>query len=334
MTTPAERPRPANRYPDSEDFARGPLVGEALPPVTLPDQHGRVVDIAAARNGERALVVFVRSVGWCSFCRTQVTELQRHLPAFRAAGVHLFIVTPDTREIITKFTDENAVTIPVLADTDSAIIRRFGILNTLIDPGEQYYGIPFPGIYVTDVDGVIEQRYFNREYRVRESSAELLRNLGHRVNIEGHPGGRGSGAVSAALGAHELAPYQRTPLSVRIALPEGLHVYAEPVPTGFVAMAVTVTGPDGLRVEAPRYPATRTYRVEGLDETFQVIEGEAEVIVPVLWATNERPEADIVPLDVEVRYQTCSDEVCFAPLTERIHVDVPLGRVNRAPRAE
>lgn len=59
-----ERPRPTQRSPQSDDFPSGPAVGERLPGFVLPDQHGRMVDYEAARDGRRALVAFVRSARW------------------------------------------------------------------------------------------------------------------------------------------------------------------------------------------------------------------------------------------------------------------------------
>jgi peroxiredoxin len=42
----------------------GPRVGERFPDLRLPDQHGRVVDLHAARAGRPAIVVFYRSARW------------------------------------------------------------------------------------------------------------------------------------------------------------------------------------------------------------------------------------------------------------------------------
>ena len=70
MTTAPQQPQeqeeiPQNRRgPASDDFPTGPAVGERLPDVTLPDQHGEPVDIATARAGRRAPVVFQRSARW------------------------------------------------------------------------------------------------------------------------------------------------------------------------------------------------------------------------------------------------------------------------------
>ena len=47
------------------DFDRiGPKVGTRFPDIRLPDQHGREVDLHAARHGKKALVVVYRSAGW------------------------------------------------------------------------------------------------------------------------------------------------------------------------------------------------------------------------------------------------------------------------------
>jgi hypothetical protein len=42
----------------------GPRLEERFPDLRLPDQHGNLVDLHAARAGRRALVVFHRSASW------------------------------------------------------------------------------------------------------------------------------------------------------------------------------------------------------------------------------------------------------------------------------
>ena len=50
--------------PTSEDFAKGPEIGDPLPDFTLPDQTGNRVTFAAARGNGQALVLFYRSASW------------------------------------------------------------------------------------------------------------------------------------------------------------------------------------------------------------------------------------------------------------------------------
>ena len=52
------------RNANDVDHPTGPDVGQRLPDIALPDQSGRPVNIEAARDGGRALVVFHRSLRW------------------------------------------------------------------------------------------------------------------------------------------------------------------------------------------------------------------------------------------------------------------------------
>lgn len=42
----------------------GPQIGEPFPQIILPDQHGATVDLHAARQGRKAMVIFYRSASW------------------------------------------------------------------------------------------------------------------------------------------------------------------------------------------------------------------------------------------------------------------------------
>ncbi len=42
----------------------GPAVGDVFPDVSLPDQHGRMIDLHHTRAGRRAIVLFHRSASW------------------------------------------------------------------------------------------------------------------------------------------------------------------------------------------------------------------------------------------------------------------------------
>ncbi len=50
--------------PETDDYAKGPEIGEKLPDFTLPDQHGKAVTFSEARAGQKALVMFHRSARW------------------------------------------------------------------------------------------------------------------------------------------------------------------------------------------------------------------------------------------------------------------------------
>ena len=256
-------------------------------------------------------------------------ELQQRLADFDAARIAVFAISYDPVDALATFADEHAIEYRLLSDEQSEVIREFGILNTLVQPDERVFGIPFPGSYLVDEQGLVAEKFFHREYQVRETAATVLRSgFDFAIDLAGPPTAQSAVAdvsVSAVLAADELKFMQRADLYVRIALTEGLHVNAYPAPEGYFATEVNVSGPEGLRVGEPRFPAATPFRIEGLDEHFQVFEGDVEIIVPL---TSAIREGDTVTIAVELRYQTCNERECFLPSTERLELTAPLGRIN------
>ena len=51
-------------FPSTDFSTIGPPVGQRLPDVVLPDQHGNLVDLHAVLGNRRALIIFHRSARW------------------------------------------------------------------------------------------------------------------------------------------------------------------------------------------------------------------------------------------------------------------------------
>lgn len=220
----------------------------------------------------------------------------------------------------------------MLSDEGSKVIREFGILNTLVNPDETtHYGIPFPGSYLTDADGRVTDKFFHREYQVRETATTVLSSgfdlpvdIGSFTHVETeHDGVK----LSVALGATELHFMQHADLYVDIDLDEGLHVYGQTVPDGYVPTEVTVTGTEGLRVGQPKFPDTKPFHVEGIADEFQVLGGKVRIAVPLISAIRE---VESVSIDVEICYQACNDQECFIPKRETFNLEVPLQAMVRS----
>ncbi|MQA00632.1 MAG: redoxin domain-containing protein [Dehalococcoidia bacterium] len=257
-------------------------------------------------------------------------QLQRYLDGFNAAGIRVFAVSYDSQEVLGRFSDEFGIEYPLLSDENSEVIRRFGILNTLVRPEESVYGIPYPGLYLVDEDGVVVEKVFHQRYQVRDSAQSVLRSrFGATLDMSENPHAEASSAqahVSATLAAEQLVPQQRVNLYVRFALEPGLHIYGREVRSGYFATEVEVAAPEAVQVGASEYPPTRPFRMAGVDEDFEVLDGEIEIAVPL---TSTVTDGETVPLDVTVRYQACDDRQCFLPQEHRLHLEVPVGRLNR-----
>ncbi len=246
----------------------------------------------------------------------------------------------DSPEQLQTFANEYDVTYNLLSDDDSAVIREFGILNTLISPddseqaaGRSFYGIPFPGVYVTDENGVVTEKFFHRHYATRESAGSIrdsaLGEILARHEVPTTELGTDRVKISTFLSDASMKFETQSMIHVQFQLEDGFHIYGRPLPDGFIASEVTIPDTPGLRVGAAKYPATRQKDFPKLGVTLSVYEGLVDVAIPVTpnaellnWTKPDKPEAIEVPLSVLL--QVCSETVCYPPRTERLSLAVPI----------
>ncbi|MEL6984681.1 MAG: redoxin domain-containing protein, partial [Actinomycetota bacterium] len=209
--------------------------------------------------------------------------MQEHAAAFADAGVALYALSYDEVDALADYARAHGVTFPLLSDPDSAIIERLGILNTLIDPDDHpWYGIPFPGSYVLDGDGVVVAKFFEESLHFRASADQLRRAaLGEEVQLPPlPPAGDRTGdhtdegvTVDVSFDGDLLQATVIRDLLIRFVIPDGHHLYGEPVPEGMVATSVEVDARPGLVVRDPVVPATTAHTLAGTGEVLQVFDG-------------------------------------------------------------
>jgi len=232
------------------------------------------------------------------------------------------------------------VTYDLLSDTDSAVIREFGILNTLVSPddpeqaaGRSFYGVPFPGVYVTDERGVVTEKFFHRHYGTRESAGAIRDSaLGEILARHEAPAielGTDQVQISAFLSDPSLKFETQSTVYVRFELEEGLHMYGRPLPDGYIASEASIPDTPGLRVGEPRYPTTHTRAFPELGVTLNVYEGVVDVAIPVtpsaeVFGPSIRDQPDTLVVPVSVLFQVCSETICYTPRTETLSMTLPV----------
>ena len=258
-------------------------------------------------------------------------QLQKNLDQFEKAGISVFAISYDKESAQKRFADEFGITFPLLADPDHKAIEATGILNTLVRPEEEaIYGVPFPGSYMIGADGKVEEKIFFQHYRVRPSAATVLRGgFGLDFEVRDNPRAEASAEgvhIAATLGGESMVFSESSNLYVDIALADGLHLYGNPVPEGYHATEVTVTGPDKLKVGEVQYPETAPFTVSGVDGEFQVFEDAVRIAVPI---ESYMAEGDSFEVEVTVNWQACTDAVCYMPQTTQLQLEVPISPLNR-----
>ncbi len=263
-------------------------------------------------------------------------QLQKNLEDFQAAGIAIFAISYDRVEAQAAFAEEFGITYPLLADPDHAVIEATGILNTLVRPEEEgVYGVPFPGSYMIGPDGTVEEKLFFQHYRTRPSAATVLRDgFGIDFELHNHPRAdvESDGVrIAATFGGESIVYAEASTLYVDIDIDEGLHLYGQPIPEGYIATAVTVAAPEGIVIGEASYPPTVPFHVADIDAEFLAFEGDICIRVPV---RVELTEAESFTLDVTVSYQACNDRECYLPQRRELQLVVPIESLNRPPRRD
>jgi len=267
---------------------------------------------------------------------TQLVELQQALPKFKAAGIKLYAVSYDEADALAEFARHHRITYPLLSDKGSKVIRGYGIQNRFITKDQvPFYGIPFPGTYLVDEDGLVLEKFFNRNLAARESAEAVIdRGLGEILLSDEEPTDRGGGddvRITATYhgGGGNLKAAVVRQLVVRFELVPGLHIYDEPVPEGMVATLIEIQGPLGLHTDEVIKQPTKPLQLPGLDAELHVWEDRTDFIIPV-WADSrlvslvEELPTEEVSITVRVHYQACDDRTCRIPETETLTVTVPV----------
>ena len=268
---------------------------------------------------------------------------------FDAADIRVYALSYDEADALRDFRAAHGITYTLLSDPDSAVIRSFGILNTLIDPNDHpWYGIPYPGAIVVDAEGAITHKFFDGNLAVRAGPEQLLRAAGRpdgRATSRPEPAADQAAPdevhVSVALDGDHLALTVQRDLVVRFSVPAGRHVYAAPAPPGSVAVEVTLDA-NGRLVQRPIVrPASEPHALAGTGESFQVHQGVFELRLPLAVNSLSRSDAADIAISGEVRWQCCDDEVCDVPTSQRFELTVPVSapvghpfRDKRAATAE
>ena len=268
---------------------------------------------------------------------TQLVQLQHTLDELHDAGFEVFAVSNDPVERLADFSASQNITFDLLSDEDSAVIRSFGILNTLIEPDEgkhmRWYGIPYTGTYIIDEHGVVLDKEFHQHHARRLSGAALLHKL---VDILPEPSSDAPRGVSSgddvgleiSLADATLKLEVITLLVCRIRVASGRHLYGAGAPDAFSPATLSFEG-DGLRFGDPVWPESDWMHYEALGMDVPVHGGEVVVTVPVTVTSSlvrlghglDQPE---VSIKATLNYQSCDELACSLPDAIHAKLKVPL----------
>jgi hypothetical protein len=228
--------------------------------------------------------------------------------------------------VLTRFARAHQITFPMLSDKGSAVIRRYGILNTNIPPTHMFYGIPFPGEFLVAPDGRVADKVFLPDFQDRATASEvLLKDFGigagnDVVEIKSdETSARIQLSDSSAFSGQELA------VAANFAIKPGWHVYGQPLPKGYVPTAISF---DNAMVaqQSFEFPKPTPIKFVALGETLPAYTGDFKAIGKVL--LRKKLPAGGHRLAGELKFQECNDQICKMPQTVRFAIPLGIEPIN------
>jgi thioredoxin-dependent peroxiredoxin len=147
--------------------------GDTAPEFTLPADDGSTLSLAQLRG--RKVVLYAYPAAMTPGCTKQACDFRDSLASLQAAGYEVVGISPDKPEKLAKFRERDALTFPLVSDTDKSVLTAYGAFGE-----KQMYGKTVTGVirstFVIDEKGRIEKAMYN--VKATGHVAKLRRELG------------------------------------------------------------------------------------------------------------------------------------------------------------
>lgn len=152
--------------------------GDHLPDITVPQIGGGELRLGIPVDDHDWQMVVIYRGKHCPICKAYLTELERTLPDFAAAGVGVIAVSGDPEDRARSFAEEIGVTFPVGYGLTVDQMKALGLYVS--EPrSEQETDRPFPepGVFVINADGLIQVVDISNAPFARPDLASLAKGL-------------------------------------------------------------------------------------------------------------------------------------------------------------
>ncbi len=242
----------------------------------------------------------------------------------------------DSPEILASFAQRRGIEFPLLADPDSEVLGKLGLVNT--EAEDMARGVAHPGVLWLDGEGRLKEKFFEESYRDRLTAETLLGRMFPELVMSESAFDSNSEEVQfqTSVAGSELIMGSETDLLLEIQIPDGSHLYGEGA-EGYVPVKLELEPHPWLEFGSVVLPEPTPLHLPAIQETAPVYEGRLLLRVPVKVTSRDvakLEEAQSLTLKGTVDYQVCTESQCFLPTNKSLNWDVRLLPFDRTRSPE
>lgn len=144
-------------------------VGQTVPDFTLPASNGKNVSLSDYRGKKVVLYFYPKDM--TPGCTQESCDFRDYNPQIEAAGAVILGISPDDLKSHGKFASKHGLPFLLLADTENAVSRMFGVWKLKKMYGKEYMGIE-RSTFLIDAEGRLARQW--RKVKVSGHAAEVL----------------------------------------------------------------------------------------------------------------------------------------------------------------
>jgi len=121
-------------------------------------------------------------------------------------------------------------------------------------------------------------------------------------------------SISGSIGNGKVKRGVAARATVTLSIPGGLHVNSSRPGSEYAIPTTVRASARGLKIGGVVYPRGKNQKFEFSEDTINVYDGRTSFWFPVTVPANFT--GDSIRVNVSVRYQACTNEVCYPPKTK------------------
>ncbi len=295
----------------------GLAIGERLPDFRAKDQEGKLQDFNSIRGPKGAIIYFHRSAAWCIYCKLQLVQLEKSKETFHRNGLGICTISYDSPEVLRHFAREKKISISLLSDQGSRIIRNFNMLDTNVPPDNPAYGVPLHGTYVVNEAGTVVSKFF--EQNVGHSTGIVLTRLfGSPLNTHETLITHDHLSLKYYASSNSASAGDQVNLTIEVLPNDRVHVYAPGV-KDYLPIIWDLEASLAFSSQAVDYPSPRIVYLSSIGEKFPVYEKTFRISRRITINPDKYEILKMVDSEGNLairgafRFQACHDKTCYIP---------------------